>query len=104
MGHGVPVSSVSEEVREVFSPCAAAALYRRSALVEIGGFDDDFFCYSEDVDLGFRLMLAGHSCLYVPTSVTHHVGSGTTGGQNSDFAVYHGHRNLVWTYVKDMPG
>lgn len=43
MGHGVPVSSVSEEVREVFSPCAAAALCRRSALVEVGGFDDDFF-------------------------------------------------------------
>jgi GT2 family glycosyltransferase len=36
--------------------------------------------------------------------VAHHVGSGTTGGQRSDFAVYHGHRNLVWTYVKDMPG
>ncbi len=43
MGHGVPVSSVSEEVREVFSPCAAAALYCHSTLVEVGGFDDDFF-------------------------------------------------------------
>ncbi len=104
MGHGVPVSSVSEEVREVFSPCAAAALYRRSALVEVGGFDDDFFCYSEDVDLGFRLRLARYRCLYVPSSVAHHVGSGTSGGQHSDFAVYHGHRNLVWTYVKNMPG
>jgi len=40
----------------------------------------------------------------VPSSVAHHVGSGTTGGKHSDFAVYHGHRNLVWTYVKDMPG
>ena len=58
----------------------------------------------EDVDLGFRLRLAGHRCLYVPKSVVHHVGSGTTGGKNSDFSVYHGHRNLVWTYVKNMPG
>jgi GT2 family glycosyltransferase len=104
MGHGAPVSSFSEAMNEVFSPCAAAALYRRSALVDVGGFDEDFFCYVEDVDLGFRLRLAGHRCLYVPTSVAHHVGSGTTGGQHSDFAVYHGHRNLVWTYVKDMPG
>jgi hypothetical protein len=40
----------------------------------------------------------------VPSSVAHHVGSGTTGGQHSGFALYHGHRNLVWTYVKDMPG
>ena len=104
MGHGAAVASSSDQAREVFSPCAAAALYRRSALLAVGGFDEDYFCYVEDVDLGFRLRLAGYRCLYVPTSVVHHVGSGTTGGQHSDFAVYHGHRNLVWTYVKNMPG
>lgn len=104
MGHGAPVASSVEQAREVFSPCAAAAMYRRSALREVGGFDEDYFCYVEDVDLGFRLRLAGYRCLYAPLSVAHHVGSGTTGGQHSDFAVYHGHRNLVWTYVKDMPG
>ena len=104
LGHGAPVSSFSEQAREVFSPCAAAAMYRRSALLEMGGFDEDYFCYVEDVDLGFRLRLAGHRCLYVPSSVAHHVGSGTVGGQHSDFSVYHGHRNLVWTYVKNMPG
>jgi GT2 family glycosyltransferase len=102
--HGVPVSHLGDSECEIFSPCAAAALYRRSALLEVGGFDEDFFCYVEDVDLGFRLRLAGHRCLYVPKSVVHHVGSGTTGGQNSDFSVYHGHRNLVWTFVKSMPG
>lgn len=104
MAHGMPVSDDTKGEREVFSPCAAAALYRRSTLCEIGGFDEDYFCYVEDVDLGFRLRLAGHRCLYVPQSVAHHVGSGTTGGQHSDFAIYHGHRNLVWTFVKDMPG
>lgn len=104
MGHGSPVPTAAEPAREVFSPCAAAALYRRSALDEVGGFDEDYFCYVEDVDLGFRLRLAGYQCLYVPQSVAHHVGSGTTGGQDSDFSVYHGHRNLVWTFVKNMPG
>jgi len=99
-----PVSSVPDNVDEIFSPCAAAAMYKRKVLLESGGFDEDFFCYLEDVDLGFRLRLAGYRCLYAPTSVVYHVGSGTTGGQHSDFAVYHGHRNLVWTYVKDMPG
>jgi len=102
--HGVPVSHLGESEHEIFSACAAAALYRRSALLEVGGFDEDFFCYAEDVDLGFRLRLARHRCLYVPQSVAHHVGSGTTGGQHSDFSVYHGHRNLVWMFVKDMPG
>jgi len=104
IGHGESIASFSEQACEIFSPCAAAALYRRSALLEVGGFDEDFFCYVEDVDLGFRLRLAGHKALYVPDAVVHHVGSATTGGQHSDFAVYHGHRNLVWTFVKNMPG
>ena len=104
MGHGAPVPTSVEQSREIFSPCAAAAMYRRSAVLEMGGFDEDYFCYVEDVDLGFRLRLAGYRCLYVPTSIAHHVGSGTTGGQYSDFCVYHGHRNLVWTFVKNMPG
>lgn len=104
MGHGDPVPVMTENQREVFSPCAAAALYRRSALRKVGGFDEDYFCYVEDMDLGFRLRLAGSRCFYVPQSVVHHVGSGTTGGQHSDFAMYHGHRNLVWAYVKNMPG
>lgn len=104
IGHGDPVSSSVKKENEIFSPCAAAALYRRRALHKVGGFDEDYFCYVEDVDLGFRLRLAGYRCLYVPQSVAHHVGSGTTGGQHSDFSLYHGHRNLVWTFVKDMPG
>lgn len=84
MGHGSPVPTSVENQREVFSPCVAAALYRRSALDKLGGFDEDYFCYVE-------------AWIWV-------FGSGTTGGQNSDFAMYYGHRNLVWTYVKKMPG
>lgn len=104
MKNGSPVPTSVESESEIFSACAAAALYRRSAWQNIGGFDEDYFCYVEDVDLGFRLRLAGYRCLYVPQSLVYHVGSGTTGGQHSDFAMYHGHRNLVWTFVKDMPG
>lgn len=102
--HATPQTPEDLIPREIFSPCAAAALYRRSALEEIGFFDEDYFCYVEDVDLGFRLRLAGYKAMYVPDAVVHHVGSATTGGQQSDFSVYHGHRNLVWTYVKNMPG
>jgi GT2 family glycosyltransferase len=101
-GHGGPLRA-AESPREVFSACAAAALYRRAALVEIGGFDERFFCYLEDVDAGFRLRLRGHRCLYVPDAVARHVGSATT-GKGSNFSTYHGHRNLVWTFFKDMPG
>lgn len=87
---------------EVFAPCAGAALYRRDVIVGAGGFDEAFFCYLEDIDLGFRLRLRGHRCLYVPTAVVRHVGSGST-GEESDVSVYYGHRNLVWTFFKNMP-
>ena len=103
-GYGRSLAQSINVPQEVFSPCAGAALYRKDALMAVGGFDEDFFCYVEDVDLGFRLRLAGHKTMYVPDAVVHHVGSATTGGQHSNFAVYHGHRNLVWTYVKNMPG
>lgn len=103
-GYGKPAYDGIDQPREVFAPCAAAGLYRRDALVSVGGFDEDFFCYVEDVDLGFRLRLMGHRCLLVPGAVVCHIGSATSGGRQSDFAVYHGHRNLVWAYVKNMPG
>ena len=102
--HGERQQATDLVKREIFSPCAAAALYRRQVLVNLGGFDEDYFCYLEDVDLGFRLRLAGYKSVYVPDAVVHHVGSATTGGQHSAFSVYHGHRNLVWTYIKNMPG
>lgn len=103
LGHGAPRGDSPVGDKEVFAPCAAAALYRRDALVALGGFDEDFFCYFEDVDLAFRLRLAGHRCMLIGNALVHHVGSATTGGQKSDFAVYHGHRNMVWCYVKNMP-
>lgn len=102
--HGAIQQSEDLSRKEIFSPCAAAALYRRQAIVDVGGFDEDYFCYVEDVDLGFRLRLAGHKAMYVPEAVVRHVGAATSGGQRSGFSVYHGHRNLVWTFVKNMPG
>jgi GT2 family glycosyltransferase len=100
--HGQPAEGSASGLEEVFSACAAAALYRRDALVQAGGFDERFFCYFEDVDLAFRMRLRGHRCLYVPDAVVHHVGSAVS-GRRSVFSLYHGHRNLVWTWWKNMP-
>jgi len=88
---------------EVFSACGAAAMYSRDDFLKVGGFDESYFSYFEDVDLSFRLRLAGGRCLYVPQAVVYHIGSASS-GKTSNFAIYHGHRNLVWTFFKDMPG
>ena len=85
-----------------FSTCAGAALYRVKAWQEAGGFDESFFMYVEDVDLGFRLQLLGYSCSFVSEAVVRHIGSAIA-GRGSDFALYYGHRNLVWNYAKNMP-
>lgn len=98
-----PNQQQREESEEVFAPCAAAALYRQDAWLAAGGFDENYFCYFEDVDLGFRLRLLGYRCQYIPKAIAHHVGSGVT-ERHSDFYIYFGHRNMVWTYVKNMPG
>ena len=103
-GHGLPRDRVPEANvgRPVFSACAAAALYRRADWINAGGLDERFFCYAEDVDLGFRLQLLGRQCWYEPGAVALHVG-GAASGKSSAFAVYHGHRNLEWAFLKNMP-
>jgi len=100
--YGQPQTLFAHTPREIFSAPATAVLYRRDVFQELGGFDEDFFCYFEDVDFGFRLRLAGYRAYYVPSAVVRHVGSATQ-GMKSSFALYHGHRNLVWTYFKNMP-
>jgi len=99
---GFPAAQFGLEFEEVFSPCAAAALYSRQAFLQVGGFDENFFSYHEDVDLGFRLRSQGFRCLYVPDAVVQHVGSATLGAQ-SDFALYHWQRNFIWSFVQNMP-
>lgn len=99
---GEPVAEDRRPQEEIFSPCAAAALYRRDVFLDAGGFDESFFCYYEDIDLAFRLRLRGARSLYVPESVVRHVGFASA-GKVSDFTIYHSHRNSVWTYAKNMP-
>lgn len=88
---------------EVFSPCGGAMLIDRDLFLDLGGFDERLFCYCEDVDLGYRLRLAGERTLVVPDAVVRHEGSASSGGPRSDFATFHGTRNRLWVFVKDTP-
>jgi GT2 family glycosyltransferase len=100
--NGRPIAEAHLDPGEIFSPCAAAALYRRDAFLTAGGFDEALFAYYEDSDLAFRLHLLGERCYFVPDAVVRHVGFSTS-GEESPFTVYYSQRNLVWTWVKNMP-
>jgi GT2 family glycosyltransferase len=102
-GHGELDRGQYDEPRAIFGACGGAALYRRSALEQVGEFDEDFFAFYEDVDWNLRAQLAGLSCRYVPTAVVYHMGSATIGSGLSDFTRYHLWRNTLWIIAKDLP-
>ena len=68
-----------DEVEEVLWPDGCAAMYRKSMLDEIGGFDEDFFAYADDAELGLRARIAGWKCLYVPQAIVRHHRGATLG-------------------------
>jgi GT2 family glycosyltransferase len=103
IGHGERDRGQYDEPRHIFGACAAAALYRREMLDEIGAFDEDFFAYCEDGDLSFRAQLAGYRCLYAPDAVVYHVGSASSGGKRSATATRLGTRNGILLLVKNLP-
>jgi GT2 family glycosyltransferase len=101
-GMGEPDSGQYDLTEEVFGACAGAALYRKSMLDEIGLFDEDFFLYMEDVDLAYRVHLAGWKCIYEPKARVVHIHGGTAGFK-SDLSTYYGNRNIIWTVYKNWP-
>ncbi len=100
--HKADLNKIPDSDRYVIAPCAAGAVYRRDKFIICGGFDEDFFCYAEDLDLGIRMHLLGSNCIQVRSAIIKHVGSGVT-GRRSSFTVYHGLRNQFWIFFKNTP-
>jgi len=86
----------------VHGACAAAALYRRDMLDDIGFLDDDFFFNHEDTDLNLRAWLAGWRCVFLPQAVVHHKVSASI-GELSAATVYYFSRNNEWVWLKNVP-
>lgn len=96
-------SSLSvDRFEEILLPSACAALYRREMIDEIGFFDDDFFAYCEDTDLGLRARIAGWRAVFVRDAVVYHRYS-RSGGEFSPFKLYLVERNHFWAAVKSFP-
>lgn len=91
-----------ERGADVLLPSACAALYRRSMLDEIGLFDEDFFAYCEDTDLGLRARIGGWGCRYVPNAIARHHYSRSSAPYSS-FKAFQVERNRAWVVIKCFP-
>jgi len=85
-----------------FAPCGAMSVWSRQRYVSLGGLDEGFFAYCEDIDLGFRHRLRGGEAVQIADAVVHHVG-GSTSGRKSAVAVRLGWRNRWRTWLLNMP-
>ncbi|WP_157966760.1 glycosyltransferase family 2 protein [Brevibacillus sp. Leaf182] len=97
-------SDLYEKDRIIFSSCAGGAIYRREILDRISYFDDMFFAYLEDVDLGFRANIFGYKNVYCPKAKVLHIGSATSGNnRHNSFKVRLSARNNVYLVLKNIP-
>jgi len=101
-GHLEPDDGRYSSVEEILLPSACAALYRKTMLDEIGLFDDDFFIYCEDTDLGLRGRLAGWKAVVAPGAIVRHHYSSAM-GKHSARKAFLVERNHIWLALKTMP-
>jgi GT2 family glycosyltransferase len=92
-----------DQVEEVLWPDGCACMYRSAMLRQIGGFDEDFFAYADDAELGLRARIAGWGCLYIPGAVVRHR-RGSTLGVASPARIELIERNRVLLAAKLFPG
>ena len=88
---------------DVLACCGAALLLRRSVLDELGGLDEHFFAYLDDVDLALRARLRGYQVIYVPEACAYHVGSATLGETLHPKMVEWMTRNQLLLLIKNYP-
>jgi len=100
-GHGESPERYSR-LEETLLPSGCAAIYRRDMLDEIGLFDESFFLYCEDTDLGLRARWAAWECRYVPDAMVDHRYSHSA-GKASALKAYHVERNRLFLCVKNFP-
>lgn len=91
-----------DEPGEMLCPNGCAAAYRRSMIEDVGFFDEAYFAYLEDLDLGLRGQLRGWTCRYVPTAVAWHKKS-MTSGYHSAFKAHLVERNRIYNAVRLLP-
>ncbi len=101
-GTGEPDRGQYDKLEETAWPDGCAAMYRKDMLECVGGFDEDFFAYADDAELGLRARIAGWRCLYVPGAIVYHH-HGSTLGRFAAERMFLIERNRVWLAAKLFP-
>ena len=86
-----------------FSACGGASIYNNDIIKQIGGFDEKFFAYLEDIDISYRARLNGYKILTCKAAKCYHLGSSTTGSKYNEFKVRISARNNIYLIFKNMP-
>jgi len=102
IGRGERDGARFDSAREILCPCAGAAAYRRELFDAVGLFDEAFFAWFEDVELGIRAQLAGFRCWYEPQARVRHHAHASAGQLNIPKTVFTV-RNALLLFVQTMP-
>jgi N-acetylglucosaminyl-diphospho-decaprenol L-rhamnosyltransferase len=106
LGAGEPASDSRSAPREVFGVCGAACLLRRELFDRLGGYDERYFSFYEDVDLNVRARILGRRFAYVPEAVVWHVGNASWTAQAPRPGAWNARlvaRNRIATQAKFLP-
>jgi len=101
-GSGATDTGQFDREEEVLWPDGCAAMYRKEMLDRIGGFDEDFFAYGDDAELGLRARIAGWKCIFTPEAVVRHH-RGSTLGKDSAWRLELIERNRLLLALKLFP-
>jgi GT2 family glycosyltransferase len=101
-GRDEEVKGQYDQLRVVTSVSGGASMFRADFFHDVGLFDEDFFAYYEDVDLGIRGNLRGWRLTFTPEAVAYH-NTGTTSSRVKGFTTYQTMKNLPWVYIKNVP-
>ena len=100
-GHGQPATDGGRPTHALL-PSGCAGLYRRAMLDEVGLFEEDFFLYCEDTDLGLRARWKAWECVYVPNAIVQHSYSHSS-DRASSMKAYYVERNRILVVFRNFP-
>ncbi|HEX9710185.1 MAG TPA: glycosyltransferase family 2 protein, partial [Candidatus Thermoplasmatota archaeon] len=99
----MPLTANPPAVNHVLGPCGGAAAWRREVIDRVGFLNEEYFMYSEDVDMALRAQRAGFACMYVPDAVVLHKGGASAARRPQRELMAISYRNTLLTLQRNLP-